>query len=45
MEKNIRIVNILGITREDIRPNKIPLRVIKRELINFFKILMIKRSE
>ena len=45
MEKDIRIVNILGITREDIRPNKIPLRVIKRELINFFKILMIKRSE
>jgi len=29
MEKDIRIVNILGITREDIRPNKIPLRVIK----------------
>jgi glycosyltransferase involved in cell wall biosynthesis len=45
MKKDIRIVNILGITREDIRPNKIPLRVIKRELINFFKILMIKRSE
>lgn len=43
-QKGIRIVNILGITREEIRPNIVPLKVIRRELINFFKILRIKKS-
>ena len=41
-EKEVSIICIPGITRNDIKPNKVPLRVIKRELMNFFRILMLK---
>lgn len=42
LQKNISIVNVHGRTRENINPNRIRMRVIIRELINFYKITKIK---
>ena len=42
LQKDVRMVNVPGITREDLKLNKVPVRVIKKELINFYKILRIK---
>jgi glycosyltransferase involved in cell wall biosynthesis len=42
LQKDIIIANIHGITREGIKPNRIRIGVIKRELINFYRILKIK---
>ena len=41
LQKNVSIVNIKGITREGIKPNRIPLKVIIRELVNFCRITKI----
>jgi glycosyltransferase involved in cell wall biosynthesis len=42
LEKDINIVNIHGFTREGIKPNKVPFKVIRKEFLNFIKILRIK---
>jgi glycosyltransferase involved in cell wall biosynthesis len=41
-QKDITIVNIKGVTREDIKPNRICMRVLKKEVVNFYKIMKIK---
>jgi hypothetical protein len=40
--KDVSIVNIKGTIREGIKPNRIPFRVIIKELINFYRITKIK---
>jgi glycosyltransferase involved in cell wall biosynthesis len=44
-QKDISIVNIHGIIREGLKPSKIRIGVITRELVNYFKILSIKNIE
>jgi len=41
-EKHISIVSIQGNTRKGIRPNRIPLRVLRKEILNFFKIFSLR---
>lgn len=42
LRKDVSIVNIKGTIREGIKPNRIPFRVIIKELINFYRITKIK---
>lgn len=42
LQKNISVVNIQGRTRDGIKPSKICFGVIKRELINFYRITKIR---
>jgi glycosyltransferase involved in cell wall biosynthesis len=42
LDKDIITVSILGATRQEIRPNRVPLKVIIREIRNFIKILRIR---
>ena len=42
LQKDITIINVDGVTRENLKPNKVPIRVVKKEVVNFFRILRIK---
>jgi glycosyltransferase involved in cell wall biosynthesis len=42
MQKDVAVVNINGITRKGIKPNNIPVGVILKELVNFYRITKLK---